>query len=78
MLVTARDIVDRMRAVKSEAELNYIIQSCVWGNLAHQIMHNKLALGRYALTWRHVRPRTAAGPAPLRARRPAGGAALLG
>jgi Xaa-Pro aminopeptidase len=44
--VSARDIVDRLRAVKSEAELNYIIQSCIWGNLAHQLMHNKVALGR--------------------------------
>jgi len=48
-VVPARDIVDRLRAVKSEAELNYIIQSCVWGNLAHQLMHNKLELGRTAI-----------------------------
>ncbi|MGH2550380.1 MAG: M24 family metallopeptidase [Thermomicrobiales bacterium] len=44
--VSARDIIDRLRAVKSEAEINYIIQSCIWGNLAHQLMHNKIALGR--------------------------------
>jgi Xaa-Pro aminopeptidase len=44
--VSARDIVDRLRAVKSQAELNYIIQSCIWGNLAHQLMHNKIELGR--------------------------------
>jgi Xaa-Pro dipeptidase len=45
----ARGIIDRMRAVKSAAELNYIIQSCIWGNLAHQLMHNTLELGRTAI-----------------------------
>ena len=47
--VPSRDIVDYLRSIKSEAELNFIIHSCVWGNLAHQIMHNKLAIGRTAL-----------------------------
>jgi Xaa-Pro aminopeptidase len=47
--VPARDIVDYLRAIKSDAELNFIIHSCVWGNLAHQLMHNKLELGRTAL-----------------------------
>jgi Xaa-Pro aminopeptidase len=42
----ARDIVDKLRYVKSEAELSFIRESCVWGNLAHRLMHDKLALGR--------------------------------
>ena len=42
----ARDIIDKLRAVKSEAELYYIIQSSIWGNLAHQLMQNKMELGR--------------------------------
>ena len=42
----ARDIVDKLRAVKSRTELDYIKRSCVWGNLAHRIMHQKLELGR--------------------------------
>lgn len=44
--VRARDIVDKLRAVKSQTELDFIKRSCVWGNLAHRIMHNKLELGR--------------------------------
>lgn len=44
--VRARDIVDTLRAVKSRIELDFIKRSCVWGNLAHRIMHDKLALGR--------------------------------
>ena len=47
--VPARDIVDRLRAVKSEAELGFIKESCVWGNLAHRLMAEKIALGRNAL-----------------------------
>lgn len=47
--VKARDIVDKMRAVKSKAELDFILESCVWGNLGHRLMHEKLALGRNAL-----------------------------
>lgn len=42
----AREIVDKLRAVKSRTELDYIKRSCVWGNLAHRIMHDKLELGR--------------------------------
>src|SRR5918997_1352730 len=45
----ARDIIDRLRAVKSEAELAFIKESCVWGNLAHRLMQEKLALGRNAM-----------------------------
>ncbi len=44
--VRARDIVDRLRAIKSAAELAFIIESCVWGNLAHRLMHDGLELGR--------------------------------
>ena len=42
----ARDIVDVLRAVKSEAELGFIKESCVWGNLAHRLMQQRLQLGR--------------------------------
>jgi len=42
----ARDLVDRLRAVKSEAELRLIVESCTWGNLAHRLMHEKITLGR--------------------------------
>jgi Xaa-Pro dipeptidase len=45
-VVKARDVVDRLRYVKSETELLFIRESCVWGNLAHRLMHDKLALGR--------------------------------
>jgi Xaa-Pro dipeptidase len=44
--VRARDIVDRLRAVKSEAELALIVESCTWGSLAHRLMQEKLQLGR--------------------------------
>ncbi len=42
----ARDIVDTLRLVKSEAELRFIRESAQWGNLAHRMMHDRLALGR--------------------------------
>jgi Xaa-Pro dipeptidase len=45
----ARDVVDRLRAVKSEAELALIVESCVWGNLTHRLLHDKLAVGRNPL-----------------------------
>ncbi|MGH2618085.1 MAG: M24 family metallopeptidase [Thermomicrobiales bacterium] len=47
--VPARDIVDRLRAVKSEAELGFIRESCVWGNLAHRLMAEKISPGDNAL-----------------------------
>jgi Xaa-Pro aminopeptidase len=47
--VRARDIVDRLRAVKSEAELAFIGESCTWGNLAHRLMQQKFQLGRNEL-----------------------------
>ena len=46
--VRARDIVDRMRQVKSPAELRLIETSALWGNLAHRLMHESVALGRNA------------------------------
>jgi Xaa-Pro dipeptidase len=52
-LSPARDIVDKLRAVKSEAELGFIIESCVWGNLAHRLMQEKLALGRNEIDVSH-------------------------
>lgn len=42
----ARDIVDTLRMVKSEQELRLIQESAKWGNLAHQLMQQKLELGR--------------------------------
>jgi Xaa-Pro dipeptidase len=45
----ARDIVDTLRLVKSETELRFIFESAQWGNLAHRLMHEKLALGRTEL-----------------------------
>jgi Xaa-Pro aminopeptidase len=44
--VKARDLVDKMRAVKSENEIRLIAESCKWGNLAHWLMHRRLELGR--------------------------------
>lgn len=42
----ARDIVDDLRTVKSEAELRLMRASATWGNLAHRLMHDRLAPGR--------------------------------
>lgn len=42
----ARDIVDYLRAIKSDAELQCIIESCKWGNLAHRLMQENIELGR--------------------------------
>jgi Xaa-Pro aminopeptidase len=42
----ARDIVDKLRYVKSEAELALILESAKWGNLAHRLLQERLALGR--------------------------------
>ena len=38
-----------MRLVKSEAELALVRESCKWGNLAHRIMQDRMAvaLARY-------------------------------
>lgn len=42
----ARDVIDKLRAVKSETELRFIVESCTWGNLAHRLMQEKIELGR--------------------------------
>ena len=47
--VSARDIVDRLRSIKSDAELALIKESCVWGNLAHRLMHDGIQTGRGAI-----------------------------
>ncbi|CAN5769980.1 Xaa-Pro peptidase family protein [soil metagenome] len=47
--VNARDIVDHLRSVKSAAELGFIGGSCVWGNLAHRLMHEGIEVGRGAI-----------------------------
>jgi Xaa-Pro aminopeptidase len=47
--VPARDLVDRLRAVKSQQELRLIEESCVWGNLAHRLMHDAVEPGRSAM-----------------------------
>lgn len=44
--VRARDLVDRMRQVKSPAELRLIEMSALWGNLAHRLMQDGVAIGR--------------------------------
>jgi Xaa-Pro dipeptidase len=45
----ARDIIDKLRAIKSPAELQFTIESCVWGNYAHQVMHDLIAVGKTPL-----------------------------
>ncbi len=42
----ARDLIDRMRGIKSPAELALVRESCVWANYAHRLMQEKLAPGR--------------------------------
>ncbi len=44
--VPARAVVDRLRYVKSATELRLIELSCLWGNFAHRLMQESLALGR--------------------------------
>ena len=45
----ARDVVDRLRAVKSAAEVQLMIESCIWGNYAHQVMHDLIEPGKTPL-----------------------------
>ncbi len=47
--VIARDIVDKLRAIKSPAELQFTIESCIWGNYAHQVMQDLIAIGKTPL-----------------------------
>ena len=44
--VSARDVVDRLRQVKSPAELDLIRESCTWGNLAHRLLQKHMAIGK--------------------------------
>lgn len=42
----ARDIVDKPRQIKSPAELALVRESCKWGNLAHQLLQDRMAVGK--------------------------------
>lgn len=42
----SREIVDKLRQIKSEAELALIRESCTWGNLAHRLLQKHMAIGR--------------------------------
>lgn len=42
----APEVVDALRQVKSEAEIELIRESCVWGNLAHRLLQDYMAVGR--------------------------------
>ncbi len=45
-VVEAREIVDKPRQVKSPAELHLVRESCKWGNLAHRVMQDRMAVGK--------------------------------
>jgi Xaa-Pro aminopeptidase len=45
-VVEAREIVDQPRQVKSPTELDLVRESAKWGNLAHRIMQDKMAVGK--------------------------------
>lgn len=45
-VVEARDLVDRPRQVKSATELEFVRESAKWGNLAHRIMQDSMAVGK--------------------------------
>jgi Xaa-Pro aminopeptidase len=42
----ARHLIDQLRAVKSEAEIALIAESCAWADRAHRIMQEAMAVGR--------------------------------
>ncbi len=42
----APEVVDKPRQVKSEAELALVRESAVWGNLAHRLLQDNMAVGR--------------------------------
>ncbi len=44
--IYARDLVDTIRHIKSPAELSFMREACIWGNLAHRLMQEKITLGR--------------------------------
>jgi len=41
-----REIVDKLRQVKSTAELDLMRVSCTWGNLAHRLLQKYMAVGK--------------------------------
>lgn len=45
-VVEARDIVDTLRQVKSPAELAFVRESAKWGNLAHRVLQDRMAVGK--------------------------------
>lgn len=45
-VVEAREIIDTPRQVKSPAELAFVRESSKWGNLAHRIMQDRMAVGK--------------------------------
>jgi Xaa-Pro aminopeptidase len=49
----ARELIDDLRAVKSEAEIALIAESCRWADVAHRKMHDAIAVGRNELEIAH-------------------------
>lgn len=49
----AREMIDDLRAVKSEAEIALIAESCRWADVAHRRMHDAIAVGRNELEIAH-------------------------
>jgi Xaa-Pro dipeptidase len=45
-VVEAREIIDKPRQVKSPGELAFVRESSKWGNLAHRIMQDRMAVGK--------------------------------
>lgn len=41
----APEIVDKLRQVKSETEIQMVRESCVWGNYAHRLLQEYMAVG---------------------------------
>lgn len=41
-----RALVDSLRLAKSDAELALVRESCKWGNLAHRVMQERMAVGK--------------------------------
>lgn len=49
----ARELIDDLRAVKSDAEIALITESCRWADVAHRRMHDAIAVGRNELEIAH-------------------------
>ncbi len=49
----ARELIDDLRAVKSDAEIALIAESCRWADHAHRRMHDAIAVGRNELEIAH-------------------------